>query len=176
MRNFVEISSFVVILVGSIIFGLLGKPIEMGLLIASGAVSLFFLNLEKFSSFKAAGIEANLRDKIEAVVEKETEPFIKQSSDLSGEEENPVPETSLIDKNTRKVIEALHHPEYTWRYLEGLKQDTKLNASEIKSSLRWLIDHGYARQSFGKYGTIWNLTEHGRYLNAVIGFEDVKAK
>ena len=71
------------------------------------------------------------------------------------------------------MILALQHQEYTWRYIGGLKKDSELSINEIKESLEWLISNGYAKQTLGKHGTVWNLTEQGRYLSAVIDFENV---
>lgn len=103
-------------------------------------------------------------DKMEAVIEKETEPQVP------GEEGQAVPDVSRIDKATRAVVDALRHPEYTWRYMAGINHDTKLSTNEVQKSLTWLVENGYAKQTQGKHGTVWNLTEDGRYLSAVIDF------
>ncbi len=164
MKKTVEIISIIVILGGSTFFGLKGMPVEMGLSIVAGAMAIALVNLDKFSRIKGAGFEAELRDKIEAVIEKETEPTVL------GEEDKTVPNIDKIDANTRLIVSALQHPEYTWRYIGGLKQDTKLRTGEIERSIKWLKEHGYVKQSLGKHGTIWNLTQDGRYLSAVIDF------
>jgi len=169
MKSKVSIASFTTILGGGILFGVLSRPTEMGLAIIAGAISLTFLNLDKFRKFRGAGFEAELVEQIQAVIEKETE------QSFSGEEGKSVPDISQVDKNTRAVIDALQHPEYTWRYMGGLKKETKLSTSEIKKSLSWLKENGYAKQSLGKHGTIWNLTDDGRYLSAVIDFENIPA-
>lgn len=167
MKKFIEFVSFMIMLLGSLAFGYLGKPAEMGLAIVAGAIAFSLANLDKFSKIKGAGFEAELKEKIEAVIEKETEPTI------SGEEGNPVPDVSKIGTDTRAVINALRHHEYTWRYIGGIKQDTGLSTAEINKSIKWLIENGYTKQSLGKHGTIWNLTQDGRYLSAVIDFEHV---
>lgn len=169
MKKTVEIISFIVILAGSMFFGSKGMPVEMGLSIVAGAMSIAFVNLDKFSRIKGAGFEADLREKIEAVIEKETEPSV------SGEKNKSVPDTEKIDAKTRLVIVALQHPEYTWRYIGGLKKDTELSVNEIEKSIEWLKDHGYVKQSLGNHGSIWNLTQDGRYLSAVIDFSDEQA-
>lgn len=172
IRKIAEICSFLMLLGGSLILGFMGRTTEMGLAIGAGAIGLSFLNLEQIASLKGAGIELITKDKLdklEVLIEKETEPS------YSGEEGDSVPDVSQVNSNTRAVINTLQHHEYTWRYLGGIKNDSKLTSDEIKKSLGWLIENGYAKQSLGKHGTIWNLTKDGRYLSAVIDFEHVKA-
>lgn len=168
MKNIVEAGSFILIIGGSFVFGIMGRPVEMGLAIVGGAISLSLANLEKFRKIKGAGFEAELIHKIEAVIEKETEV------DISGEESKPVPAVSKIDRNTKAVINALRHHQYTWRYSGGIRKDTNLDAQQVNDSLKWLQDNGYVSQSLGKHGTIWNLTDDGRYLHTVIAFEKVQ--
>lgn len=168
-KQIIEFISFSTLFLGSLYFGFNGQPTEMGLAIVCGFTGFALVNLDKFSKIKAAGFEAELREKIEAVIEKETEYEL----DISGEVKQTPPDTKSIDNQTRKVIDALQHHRYTWRYLGGIRKDTMLNTSEIKSSLNWLIQNGYVKQTLGKHGTMWNLTEEGRYLSAVIDFEDV---
>ncbi|MBV2135334.1 MAG: hypothetical protein KUF79_00840 [Candidatus Thiodiazotropha sp. (ex Ctena orbiculata)] len=170
MKKIVEYSSFAVMLGISVIFGFMGHAAEMALAIVAGAIAFSFANIERFSKIKGAGFEAEFREKIQAVIEKETEP----EPVADGEFQNPVPNSRLVDENTRKVISALLHPEYTWRYLNGIKKETGLSSEDIRASIDWLITNGYARQSLGKSGQIWSLTEDGRYLFAVIAFEDVQ--
>lgn len=56
--------SFIVIVVPSLYFGYLGKTVEMGLAIVSGAIAAAFLNIDKFSRFKGAGFEAEMRQAV----------------------------------------------------------------------------------------------------------------
>ena len=49
----------------------------MALAIVAGAMAFALINLDKFSKIKGAGFEAELRDQIEAVIEKETEPVLE---------------------------------------------------------------------------------------------------
>ncbi len=168
MKTTIQVISYLILLGVSVVLGFMGKPAEMGLAIVAGAIGLAFSDIGKFSRIKGAGFEAELREKlevVEAVIEKETEPSI------SGEESTtPRPNVSKIDASTKAVIKALQHPVYTWRYLGGIKKDTGLSEHEVTKSLRWLAANGYAKQTLGKHGTVWNLTEEGRYLSAVIDF------
>lgn len=171
MKRFVEGCSYLVILLVSTIFGYLGKSAEMALAIVAGAIAISLVNLDKFSKIKGAGFEATLKEQIEAVVAKETELFIEEDEMLASEEDKPIPNLLLGDVATRKVIVALRHHDYTWRYMRGVKKDTMLSETEILKSLGWLIDNDYTKKSHGKHGTIWSLTETGRYVAAVIDFE-----
>lgn len=163
------VSAFVM-LFAPLYFGYGGKPTEMGLTIAAGFLGLVFANLEKFQSFKAAGIEALLKvEQIEAVLEKETEAPTEEID----EAEAQVPNVDLVSENTKNVLSALQNHEYTWRYTSGLSKETGLTRSQVKESLLWLSEHGYARKSLGKNGDIWACTQEGRSLFAVICFSDV---
>ena len=54
-----------IILIGSIfIFGLKKMPVEMGIAVTGSLVFLAFSNLDKFSKFKGAGFEAELKDTV----------------------------------------------------------------------------------------------------------------
>lgn len=46
-------------------FGLMGKPAEMGLIIVAGAIGLAFLNTDKIQRFKGAGFEAEMKKAVE---------------------------------------------------------------------------------------------------------------
>lgn len=163
------VSAFVM-LVAPLYFGYEGKPTEMGLTIAAGCLGLIFANLEKFQSFKAAGVEAQLKvEQIEAILEKETEASAEEVDEAGTQ----VPNVDLVSENTKRVLNALQNHEYTWRYVSGLSKETSLPRNQVKESLLWLSEHGYARKSLGKNGEIWASTQEGRYLFAVICFSDV---
>jgi hypothetical protein len=46
-------------------FGVQGKPTEMGIIVIAGAISLAFLNIDKIQRFKGAGFEAEMKKTIE---------------------------------------------------------------------------------------------------------------
>ncbi|MFB9330112.1 hypothetical protein ACFFSY_29565 [Paenibacillus aurantiacus] len=61
--NFLRGLFFAILLLGpSMYFGYKSQPAEMGIAVAAGALVIFFLNLDKFQSFKAAGVEAQLKE------------------------------------------------------------------------------------------------------------------
>ena len=51
----------------AVMFGLLGKPTEMGLIITAGAIAISFLNIDRIQRFKGAGFEAEMRQAVEHV-------------------------------------------------------------------------------------------------------------
>jgi hypothetical protein len=165
-----QVVSAFVMLITSLYFGYESKPTEMGLTIVAGFLGLVFANLEKFQSFKAGGVEAQLKvDQFEAILEKETEAPTEEVD----EAEAQVPNVALVPENTKSVLSALQNHEYTWRYVSGLSKETNLSRNQVKESLLWLSEHGYARKSLGKSGEIWASTQEGRYLFAIIRFSDV---
>lgn len=167
MNKIFEVVSLLLITVGSTFFGYSGKPTEMALIIVAGAIVYALCNIDKFKQIKGAGFEAILKDKIDALTEKETEPQVDE------EEERSFIDFSTLDTSKQKVANALNHPEYTWRYFSGIKDSTKLSFKEIRNALLWLVENGFARQSFGKHGKIWSLTEDGRTMITLSGFEDL---
>src|SRR5574341_805899 len=69
-------------------FGALKMPTEMGLATLTIAVAMFFANLDKFSRFKGAGFEAELRtavDKTYAALEQLKELALALTSPIIGE-------------------------------------------------------------------------------------------
>lgn len=167
MKFVVQVCGYATLLGGALLFGALGRSVEMGLAIVAGALALAFSEIERFRRIKGAGFEAELWDQIVAVVEKETEsPPLEVDKEAS-------PLSASVDSSTKNVMNALQHPEYTWRYLGGIKQDTKLESNKVSQTLKWLVENGYARRSQGKHGPIWSLTEEGRHLNTISDFEDL---
>ena len=46
-------------------FGIMGKPAEMGIIVVAGAIGLSFLNIDKIQRFKGAGFEAEMKRAVE---------------------------------------------------------------------------------------------------------------
>ena len=170
MKILIQFAAFVILLVGTMVLAFLGKPAEMGLAIVAAAMALVFSDIERFKKIKGAGFEAELAEKVAAIVEKETEPLKVEDS----EETSPL--AAPIDNETIAVMDALQHPQYTWRYLPGIVSDTKRPKSAVSKKLEWLVENGFARRSVGKHGPIWSLTEEGRTRRAIEEFEDLSTK
>lgn len=168
MKKWIQGSAYGLLLIGSPVFGALGKPVEMGLIIVAAAVALAFTDLERFKRFKGAGFEAELREQVQAIVEKQTEPVLLQ-------ETSPTQATKL-DPGTKAVMNALDHPVFTWRYLGGVAKDSGQSRDFVAQALQWLVANGFARRSVGKHGVIWSLTEGGRIMNILDDFDDLDAK
>lgn len=62
MALFIHIVGCIFMLVSVFLFGLKGMTTEMGIAVAASCVFLAFANLDKFTKFKGAGFEAELRD------------------------------------------------------------------------------------------------------------------
>lgn len=167
MTGFIRFVAFAILLVGTMVLAFLGKPAEMGLAIVAAAMALVFSDIERFKKIKGAGFEAELVEKVEAIIEKATEPLKAEDS------EETSPRQATIDSDTKAVMDALEHPEYTWRYLPGIAADIKRPKQLVARKLAWLVENGFARHSTGKHGAIWSLTEEGRFRNTIDDFEDI---
>ena len=153
-----NISSYIVLFVFSLIFGFLGKPAEMGLSIIAGSLGLAFLNIDKIKRFKGGGFEAEMQEKIEAIIEKETEPEqIDNNSNLGIRVE-----AFGTNDNAKKIIKALLNPKYTWRYLGGIAKESGLSKNEALKILNWLLENNLGKFTEGEHGRLWSLTAKGR--------------
>lgn len=170
MKGLIQFLAFAILLVGTMVLAFLGKPAEMGLAIVAAAMALVFSDIERFKKIKGAGFEAELKEKVEAIIDKETEPLKPEDA------ESTSPMGAIIDPDTKAVMDALHNPEYTWRYLPGIVEETKLSKSVVSTKLEWLVQQGFARRSVGKHGPIWSLTEEGRSKNIIDLFPDLSGK
>jgi hypothetical protein len=144
-----------VLLVVSSVLAFLGKPTEMGLAILAGAIGLAFANIDKIRKFKGAGFEAEMREKVEAVVAKETEPEPEAIT---------IQKTNLIDGGKRDILTALGNTKYTWRYLGGIAEETKLSKEIVTSALSELVHRGLVIRTTEKTEPMWALTSFGRQV------------
>ena len=145
-------SGFVLLVVSSVL-AVLGKSTEMGFSILAGAIGLAFANIDRIRKFKGAGFEAEMWEKFEAVVAKETEP---ESEAVMFQNAN------LIDGGIRVVLAALGNRKYTWRYLGGIAEETKLSKEIVSSALSELVRRGLVIRTSGKTEPMWALTSFGR--------------
>ncbi|MGX9728358.1 MAG: hypothetical protein ACTFAK_13910 [Candidatus Electronema sp. VV] len=154
-----QVSSFAVLLLGSLFFGLLGKTTEMGLAILAGCLSLAFANLDKISKFKGAGFEAEMRgEEVAAMIAKDTEPPRDQDSSLF------TIRAYSLDDTAKQVVKSLGDSKYTWRSLNGISNESNLPASDVREKLNWLKINGLAIQPGISHQDNWGLTEEGRNL------------
>lgn len=65
MENTLNYIGFIILISSIFLFGLKGMAAEMGIAVAASAVFLAFANLDKFSKFKGAGFEAELRNAVD---------------------------------------------------------------------------------------------------------------
>lgn len=152
-----QIASFVVLLGGSLVLGFLGRPTEMGIAVLAGALGLAFSNIDKIARFKGAGFEAEMRDRIETIVEKETEP------DVRGREPGDRLEAyGLVGDEAPRIVKALMNPSYTWRYVSGISEESGASREKVREILDWLMKNDLAKSSQGVTGRVWALTGKGR--------------
>lgn len=150
--------SAAVLLGGPFYFGYKAQPTEMGLVIVAGALGLAFSNLDKFSEFSGAGFSAKMRDQIQAVINKETEPEKSDSTHgLTGKAYG-------LDENTEKVVKALGNSRYTWRTVSGISQESGLPKNEITRALHWLNLNNLVVKTDSRTNANWGLSEDGRDL------------
>ncbi|HEY9202627.1 MAG TPA: hypothetical protein VIQ81_13625 [Gammaproteobacteria bacterium] len=154
-----KVLSVIVLLGVSSVLGFLSLTTEMGLAILAGAIGLAFSNIDKISSFEGAGFKAEMRKKIEAVVEKETEQDADTAETVSSEQESETSKESI----EYKLLLALNSQRYTWRTLSGLSKETGYNQLMLIPVLQELSKLGYIMQSQGDKGLIWSLTLNGRH-------------
>lgn len=153
------ICSAVVLLGVSSILAFLGHPAEMGLAIVAGALGLAFANIDRLQKFEGAGFKAEIREKVQAILEKETEPEPDPRAQT---------ESTFVDMEKKAVLCALGNPKYTWRFLGGLEAESELPSDRVKANLDDFVNTGIARRSRGTKGPIWSLTALGRETLAIL--------
>ncbi|MGB5965588.1 MAG: hypothetical protein WBF77_04805 [Sulfurimonadaceae bacterium] len=65
MEKFTNIIGFILLITSIFVFGLKGMSVEMGIAVAASSIFLAFANLPKFSKFKGAGFEAELKQVVD---------------------------------------------------------------------------------------------------------------
>ena len=158
INTILKLVAYIVLFGFSLIFGFLSKATEMALAIVAGCLGLAFLNLHKMKKFKGAGFEAEMKDKIEAIIEKETEPGRSEQIGDSGYSVDAYG----TDEKTQKVIRALFNPTYTWRYVQGISKESDLPKAEALDALNELLSKNLVSSTEGDHGTLWCLTAKGR--------------
>lgn len=139
-----------------------------GLKIDAVSVTLLFIALIPwlspiFKSLKFPGgweIQfQDIKEKLDTIVAKETEPVDEPIGSTFG-----IKAFSVNDEATRSVLKALDNPKYTWRYIGGLMQETKLPKKNILRSIVWLVDNEFATESKVRDRPQWALSRKGRDL------------
>ena len=161
-----QVASFVLLLLGTLVFGIFGKPTEMGLCIAAASIGLAFSNIEKLKRFKAAGFEAEMLErKVDAIVAKDAEPVPEQ------ERTGWRMKAFGLDNSTRLVVKALGDSRYTWRTVTGIAQGSGQTTSAVKKSIEWLSLNDLVVRAVTGNVANWALSEEGRNLYNSIAAE-----
>ncbi|MFO7773545.1 MAG: hypothetical protein R6V59_06395 [Dehalococcoidia bacterium] len=117
-----NIALVIVLIVIPTVFGVFRMPAEMGLAIASIGLALCFANLEKFSRFKGAGFEAELR----TVVEK-TYAAMEDLKELSLALSQPIVDELAVSGQMLKYVQLKYKLEYVRKISSTLR---RLGASD----------------------------------------------
>lgn len=136
-------------------FGYMAQPAEMGLAILAGALGVAFASIDKLSEFSGAGFSAKMKDQVQALVDRETEPAPSSVAECQKEK------ASSFDLS---VLNALSNPKYTWRTLPGISKDADCTEAEAWTVLVSLVEKELVQVS-NKRKTgemIWALTNKGR--------------
>jgi hypothetical protein len=149
-----QLFSFIVLLIISSILGFMRLPTEMGLAIAAGALGLVFSNLDKFSRFKGAGFEAEMK-MVHTMIESQTE--------LTPEERSEV-KTNKITNEEFLILKSLQKPGYTWRYAKTVSNEANSTLEKTEGYLASLKSRGYVGKGLGSNGEIWTLTTRGKSI------------
>jgi len=142
----------------STILGFYGKPVEMGLAIVAGSIGFAFSNINKIRKFEGAGFKAEMIEKINTIVEKETEQDI--SEELTTKEQISYLEN--LGKTEINILNSLSNKTYTWRTATGISKELNIDRNEVSKHFPTLILNDLVRETKGPKGKLWSLTSTGR--------------
>jgi len=138
------------------------------LIIDAITITLLFIALVPWLSplFKSLEFPGGLKIEFQEMKEQLETIIAKQAEPVTGAvgPKFSIEGYSVNDEATRSVIIALGNSNYTWRYLEGLADETKLPRKQIFESLKWLLDNKLVTEVREKHRTLWGLSTEGRDL------------
>ncbi|MDZ7686942.1 MAG: hypothetical protein U5O39_19965 [Gammaproteobacteria bacterium] len=171
MNTILTVVSVLVLLGVSSAFGFLSMPTEMGLAIVAGALGLAFANIDKIAEFSGAGFSAKMKDQLQTVIDKETEPDLDPEA-----EERPALELIGItqeDEHAEAALRALTNGKYTWRSIGGIAKETSQRSSEALNTLKLLKRKGLVEEGRSNSGSrIWTPTVRGSIVGAMMQHEN----
>lgn len=111
-----------------------------------------------------------MKEQLETMIAKQTEPISEAMGPAFS-----LKAYSVNDESTRLVLKALGNPNYTWRYLGGLADETRLPKQKILESIKWLLENNLVTEAKGKHGRFWGLSSEGRdLLRNILTAEETK--
>lgn len=149
------------LILGTLYFGYVGQPTEMGISIVAASIALAFLNLDRIRRFKGAGFEAEMYEQVQAIVAKETEPEPTSGHMLTAR-------AFGLDESTKQVLLCLGSSSYTWRSAGGIAKETGLTVTTVAKALKWLAENNLATTSGVRRSANYALTEEGRELRSAV--------
>ena len=153
----------ILLIIGPVLFfGYFDKTAEMGIALLAGFVCAVFINLDKFSSFKAGKMEANLRDVINEAnatidqLKSLTEPLMQYNLAHIARGNRTMGVTALDkEKLYLKLKENVNKFELRSEYTSELLQEVEVQL--VETSL-FEVEIA-AEQAAGQDGKGWNLAE-----------------
>ncbi|MEX2515933.1 MAG: hypothetical protein WD572_03335 [Gammaproteobacteria bacterium] len=166
------LSSAIILLGVSSVFGYMAMATEMGLSILAGALGMAFSNIDKIAEFSGAGFSAKMKDQMQAVIDKETEPDLDQKLEDLPEE---LIRLEAEDEHVQEALLALTNGKYTWRSVGGIAKATSQKPSDALNTLELLQREGYVEESRTNSGSqIWKPTVRGSIIGAIIELQRKK--
>jgi predicted transcriptional regulator len=163
----VQKSKVLPILSGLMLFGVstwlgfLGRPTEMGLAVAAGALGFLFSNMDRIVKIRVPGFAAEMCER------KAAESVVAEQTDNA---QHLKALAFQIDPSRQKIMSALIHTDYNSRYAAGITVETGLTSEVVSRELDWLLNNGLVTRRAGKNGYLWNLTEKGMALLPIVIF------
>lgn len=99
----------------------------------------------------------NLKDEVEPIIVKETEPDERKSNEIAFR----VEAYGLTGDDAPKVIKALGDGKYSRRTVHGIAKDADIAENTVIETLHWLQQNGLATTTGGPRH-YWSLTDTGR--------------
>lgn len=133
----------------------------MSLAIVAGSLGFIFSNFEKLTKVKGLGFAAEMRER------EAKESVIAEQTDNA---EHLRALAFQVDTSRQKIMSALIHADYNFRYVGGVVTETNLTEEAVTAGLEWLLNNGLVTRRYGKKGYLWNLTEKGMALLPMVVF------
>ncbi len=166
MNTILTVCSAVILLGVSTALGIMSMPTEMGLAILAGALGMAFSNIDKISEFSGAGFSAKMKNELQRVIDKGTEPDIEPDFEGLPQEIKDLKEKN---PNIEKALLALTDAKWTWRSVGGVAKAMSLSRSEALSTLEVLRTAGLAEEGQSRAGkSLWSPTVRGSVIGATI--------
>jgi len=133
MEKFINAIGFILLILSIFVFGLQGMSTEMAISVAASSIFLAFANLKKFSKFKGAGFEAELKQVVE-----EANATIDNLKEVA----KPLIQTNLyaLSKVGRLSEGAFNKSHKLYDQLDDLQRKIGLESTDIELSKSYYLN------------------------------------